>query len=48
VSDTDQTAARAAELGGMVSVEPFDLPNVGRLAVLNDPEHAAFSILQAA
>lgn len=48
VSDTDRTAARAAELGGIVSVAPFDLPNVGRLAVLNDPERAVFSVLQAA
>jgi uncharacterized protein len=48
VGDTDRTAARAAELGGRVSVAPFDLPNVGRLAVLNDPERAVFSVLQAA
>jgi predicted enzyme related to lactoylglutathione lyase len=33
-------------LGGTVSVEPFDLFTVGRVAVLNDPEGAAFSILQ--
>jgi uncharacterized protein len=46
VADTDLTAARAAELGGTVSVEPFDLFNVGRVAVLNDPEGASFSILQ--
>jgi uncharacterized protein len=48
VGDTDRTAARAAELGGRVSVAPFDLPNGGRLAVLNDPERAVFSVLQAA
>jgi predicted enzyme related to lactoylglutathione lyase len=48
VRDTDRTAARAAELGGRVSVAPFDLPHVGRLAVLNDPERAVFSVLQAA
>jgi hypothetical protein len=46
VADTDLTAARAAKLGGTVSVEPFDLFNVGRVAVLNDPEGASFSILQ--
>jgi hypothetical protein len=46
VADTDLTAARAAELGATVSVEPFDLFNVGRVAVLNDPEGASFSILQ--
>lgn len=46
VTDTDRVAARAAELGGSVAVEPFDLFNVGRVAVLNDPEGASFSVLQ--
>ena len=40
------TTARAADLGGTVSVEPFDLYNVGRVAVLTDPEGASFSLLQ--
>lgn len=44
VADTDATARRAAELGGTVSVEPFDLP-VGRIAVLNDTEGAVFSVM---
>ncbi len=48
VSDTDRTAARAVELGGRVSVAPFDLPAGGRFAVLNDPERATFSVGQAA
>jgi uncharacterized protein len=48
VTDADRVAARAAELGGEVSVAPFDLPDVGRIAVLNDPESAVFSVLQAA
>jgi uncharacterized protein len=46
VADTDRTAARASELGGTVTVEPFELFNVGRVAVLEDPEGASFSILQ--
>ena len=44
VEDTDAAAARVAELGGTVSVEPFDLP-VGRIAVVNDPAGNAFSII---
>ncbi|HEY8523895.1 MAG TPA: VOC family protein [Acidimicrobiales bacterium] len=48
VADVERTAARAAELGGTVSVAPFDVPDVGRLAVLGDPEDAVFSVLQAA
>jgi predicted enzyme related to lactoylglutathione lyase len=46
VADTDRTTARAAELGGTVSVDPFDLYNVGRVAVLTDPEGASFSLLE--
>jgi uncharacterized protein len=43
VDDVDATAARAAELGGRVVAEPFDIP-VGRTAVLADPQGAAFSV----
>ena len=46
-ADTDGTAARAVELGGSVSVAPFDIP-VGRIAVLNDPAGKAFSVIQFA
>jgi len=48
VTDTDQAVARAAELGATVSVAPFNLPDVGRVAILDDPDHATFSIVQAA
>jgi uncharacterized protein len=37
VADTDATLARAGELGGSVAFQPFDIPHVGRLAVLADP-----------
>lgn len=47
VDDADVTAKRAAELGGTVSVEPFDLP-VGRTAILNDPAGAVFSVIDLA
>jgi hypothetical protein len=45
VADTDATAAKAAELGGSVSVPPTDTP-AGRLAVLGDPHGAFFSIIK--
>lgn len=48
VTDADEAVARAAELGATVSVAPFNLPDGGRVAVLDDPEHATFSIVQAA
>ncbi len=47
VEDVDLAAARAAELGGQVHVPGFDVPGVGRLAVLTDPNGAAFSIMAA-
>jgi len=43
VSDVDAAAATAAELGGTVVMEPFDMP-IGRSAVLADPAGAAFSV----
>jgi len=48
VDDADATATKAAELGGHVLVEPFDIPSVGRSAVLTDPQGAAFSVLKPA
>jgi uncharacterized protein len=45
VADTDATAAKALELGGSVGFEPYDIPHVGRLAVLADPYGAAFTVM---
>jgi predicted enzyme related to lactoylglutathione lyase len=45
VADADATAAKATESGGTVIAAPFDTP-VGRMAVLSDPQGAAFSIIQ--
>ena len=45
VADPDATAAKAAELGGSVLAEPMDVPNVGRIAVLRDPQGATFGII---
>jgi predicted enzyme related to lactoylglutathione lyase len=46
VEDADATAARAAELGGTVISEPFDVMEAGRMAVLQDPMGAVFAIWQ--
>lgn len=40
----DSTAARAAELGGTVVAEPFDVMQAGRMAVLQDPQEAVFAV----
>jgi predicted enzyme related to lactoylglutathione lyase len=44
VNSADDVAKRAAELGGAVVVEAFDVPRAGRMAVLKDPTGAAFSV----
>jgi len=46
VEDTDATAARAVELGGRELQPPWDVPGVGRLAILQDPQGAVFGLLQ--
>lgn len=45
VDDCDAVAARAAQLGGAVTVPPTDIPT-GRFAVLTDPQAGRFSILR--
>ena len=47
VDSADETAAKARDAGGAVAMEPFDVMNAGRMAVLADPEGAAFCIWQA-
>lgn len=42
VDSAQETATRAAGLGGRVLAEPFDLGDAGRLAVLADPAGAVF------
>ena len=44
VDDVDATAGLAKKLGGKVLHEPTDIPEVGRFAVLADPQGASFSV----
>ena len=46
VDDPDRTTAKAAELGGSALMEPMDVLNVGRIAVLRDPQGAVFGIIK--
>jgi len=46
VDDADAIAARAGELGGNVLAPPFDVMEVGRMAVLQDPSGGVFCIWQ--
>ena len=44
VDDADARAAKAAELGGTVLAEPFDVMDAGRMAVIQDPAGAIFML----
>ena len=45
VDDVDATVAKVAEAGGGVLREPFDVPNVGRIAMIADPMGAVIGIM---
>jgi uncharacterized protein len=47
VQDADETAAKAQAAGGTVLGEPRDVGDSGRMAVLADPDGAAFCVWQA-
>jgi len=48
VTDVDGSAKLAGELGGKVLSPPMDIPNVGRFAVLQDPQGAGFAVYKGA
>jgi len=48
VSDVDQAAKKAQELGAKTFAPPMDIPGAGRMAVLADPQGAAFAIFKSA
>jgi predicted enzyme related to lactoylglutathione lyase len=48
VADCDATVAKAQELGANVLNGPMDVPDVGRMAALMDPQGAAFSVIKNA
>jgi predicted enzyme related to lactoylglutathione lyase len=46
VDDCDTTVARAGSLGGSTCAGPMDIPNVGRFAVLGDPQGGTFAVIR--
>lgn len=46
VDDVEATAAQSTALGGKVVVPPMDVPGVGRMAVIADPQGATLSVMQ--
>ena len=47
VANVDDSAAKAAELGGTVVAPPFDVMDVGRMAVIQDPTGAFLMLWEA-
>ncbi len=48
VDDCDAVVDKAKSLGATVFMEPMDLPDVGRMAALGDPQGAMFSVIELA
>ena len=46
--DVDTAVAQVLSLGGSAIVPPADIPEIGRFAVLTDPQGAVFSIFKGA
>ncbi len=47
VADCDGTVAKAKGMGAKVTVPATAIPNVGRFAVLQDPQGAHFAIIKS-
>ncbi|MCK6523758.1 VOC family protein [Myxococcota bacterium] len=46
VDDVDASAAQVVQLGGQVFMPPTDAPEIGRFAIVADPEGAVFGLLR--
>ena len=46
VADVDATLKKVSALGGRVIVPPMDVPKVGRMAVIADPQGATLNVIQ--
>ncbi|MGQ0744721.1 MAG: VOC family protein [Acidimicrobiales bacterium] len=47
VDSADDAAARARDAGGQIVMEPFDVMDAGRMAMISDPEGAVFIAWEA-
>ncbi|MEZ4266881.1 MAG: VOC family protein [Myxococcota bacterium] len=48
VADCDATAAKATAAGGKLVAEPFDVPGIGRMAIVIDATGAAIGVIKPA
>jgi len=44
VEDVDATAAKAVTLGGKIVAPPMDIPDIGRYAIIGDPQGGSIAI----
>lgn len=47
VESADRSSARAEALGAQILMPPFDIPNVGRMAFIRDPDGATLALWQS-
>ena len=47
VADLDETIEKAKRAGGKLAAGPFDMPDVGRMAVVGDPQGAYLAVFEA-
>ncbi len=45
VMDVEATVAKAQELGASIIMDTFEAPEVGKMAVIQDPQNAVFSVI---
>ena len=46
--DADATVAKARELGATILMEPTEIQDIGRFAIIKDPTDAVFGVWQSA
>ena len=46
VIDVDESVRQIAQAGGKALMQPFDIPNVGRIALVTDPQGAPFYVMK--
>ncbi len=46
VTDVDRSVGKIEQAGGKILMPPFDIPNVGRIAMVADPQGAPFYVMK--
>jgi predicted enzyme related to lactoylglutathione lyase len=46
VADCDASAKKVTELGGIVLLQPMEIPKVGKFAIVQDPQTASFGLFK--